>query len=1122
MQPGAGGAVFAVSYPPMRGQGVVKRPGYGAVSTKWTAIKPGSGREKYLRQQALGYEDYVREGDTPLRWLGAGAAAHGLEGEASLGTLEAMLMGVHPAVVSGKREPEPADPSDLDSVQRLAPDAWSDDDLTAPGRRRLSAMAKRATMNREERQRPAPNDALETTFAPPKSVSVMWGLAGEKRAAQIEAIHDAAVDEAFGVLERHCAWSRKGKRPAHGWIRTRGLIAQAARHTTNRANEMHLHTHVAVANMVECVDGQWRTPDSEFLFQWRPAATSAYARALYAGLDELGIAMTEPNRHGVREVAAIPESLAVRFSTRTQVILDQAEELAMARAARGDKNPVGAKERAIISDNTRADKQISESLPEKRERWAAIASAELAGEAARRDERLRGARATRIEVLAAGLAASAVAAAHHGQLDADWAGAPEMIDPDSAAGAALSAVAAVAERAEAEGWDAVRLRVEVADAVLDSVLGAGVDRERRQALLGVALGAGDPLEHLQSTLVTARRPEPAAPWDPQARKAAAEDAAAWLSAEADSTWDAEQLLRALQRFAPLRVLDETGTARRLTTDDLWALAGEMSKAGLVRRLLTVGVGVNDEARQIVQRPDGARWATTAVLDVERRVDAWWRRIQHEAGVRIDPALVRAACEDEELGEDQAEVLEAICSGDRRGHLIVGAAGTGKTRMLLGLREATRRAGVPMAAMAVSQDAVEVLIDEKDGPGIAGAMNIAEALTAVDSLARALARDPRGERQATQELRAKVDAALPARGYWVIDEAGMADRYHLLGLGRLAQKRGATVVLVGDDEQHGAVKSSSLYADWVRDEDLVRHELGVVRRFEEAWEGPNSKRLRVGDRDAVAELDRRGRLITAGADDAAVAEITRRYVAESLEGFDVVAVAGAHHETDVLNAAIRQRMFPDERAEVAITWTDEHGNHRRPFSVGDRVITLRNDRRIQTSDRRRIVNGDRWEVEGLTAADGLLLRSVGRKQRTAQIPRAWLDRRHEETGRPLIDHGWATNSHKVQGRTVERSLTWLTRSLDKRGFYVAMTRGKVGNWAIASDEYGTAAEQAISTLERERTDISAVAHERLARAELARQQQAAQQPPQPVVFDIEAEEPPRPRPPPVEPDGGMDI
>ena len=130
----------------MRGQGVVKRPGYGAVSTKWTAIKPGSGREKYLRQQALGYEDYVREGDTPLRWLGAGAAAHGLEGEASLGTLEAMLMGVHPAVISGKQEPEPADPSDLDSVQRLAPDAWSDDDLTAPGRRRLSAMAKRATM----------------------------------------------------------------------------------------------------------------------------------------------------------------------------------------------------------------------------------------------------------------------------------------------------------------------------------------------------------------------------------------------------------------------------------------------------------------------------------------------------------------------------------------------------------------------------------------------------------------------------------------------------------------------------------------------------------------------------------------------------------------------------------------------------------------------------------------------------------------------------------------------------------------------------------------------------------------------------------------------------------------
>ena len=147
------------------------------------------------------------------------------------------------------------------------------------------------------------------------------------------------MDEAFRVLDEECAWSRRGKRPAGGWIRTSGLIAQAARHTTNRANEMHLHTHVAVANMVECVDGEWRTPDSEFLFQWRPAATAAYARRLYSGLEELGIEMTAPNRHGVREVAAIPDSLLGRFSTRTNVILDEAEELAMARAAKGGQDP---------------------------------------------------------------------------------------------------------------------------------------------------------------------------------------------------------------------------------------------------------------------------------------------------------------------------------------------------------------------------------------------------------------------------------------------------------------------------------------------------------------------------------------------------------------------------------------------------------------------------------------------------------------------------------------------------------------------------------------------------------------------------------------------------------------
>ena len=87
----------------------------------------------------------------------------------------------------------------------------------------------------------------------------------------------------------------------------------------------------------------------------------------------------------------------------------------------------------------------------------------------------------------------------------------------------------------------------------------------------------------------------------------------------------------------------------------------------------------------------------------------------------------------------------------------------------------------------------------------------------------------------------------------------------------------------------------------------------------------------------------------------------------------------------------------------------------------------------------------------------------------------------------------------------------------------MTRGKVGNWAIASDEHGTAAEQAITALERKRTDISAVAHERLAREELARQQQAAQQPQRPAVFDLEADEPPpQPQPRPAPDPRGMSL
>ena len=479
---------------------------------------------------AIGLEDYLRESDVQMRWLGAGAAESGLEGEAGLGSLEALLMGVDPDVISGKQEPKPADPSDLDSVQRLAPDAWSEADIVVSKRRR--------------------NQAYEVVLSPPKSVSVAWGLGGEALARAIEAIHEAAVREAVAVLERECAWSRKGKRPNHGWIGGGGLYAQAARHTTSRAGDVQLHSHVNVANMIRCEDGEYRSLDSDFLFTWRPAAAAAYGRCMYAGLEAYGIALTEADAKGVREIAAIPESLVWRFSTRTNVIEEEAKKLVAARAAKGDMTAVGPKERAIISDNTRRRKDLTESLAEKRQRWATEAAAQLAGDSARRHPALR--TASRREQAAAILAAAAMAAARRGRLDAGWAGAPEMIDDGTATAEAVEAVTAVADLGDDEDWDPVKLTVAVGEAAFDAIAGpGGMDADRRLRLLQVAASVGDPMEDLQAEFLTLRRSPPAPErWDIEARQATAQAVARVLTDDIGPYWDRERLLRTLQEVAP--------------------------------------------------------------------------------------------------------------------------------------------------------------------------------------------------------------------------------------------------------------------------------------------------------------------------------------------------------------------------------------------------------------------------------------------------------------------------------------------------------------------------------------------------------------------------------------------
>ncbi len=101
---------------------------------------------------------------------------------------------------------------------------------------------------------------FDLTFSPVKSVSTLWAVAGPQVAAQIERAHQAAVGDALRFLEQHALFTREGSQGIRQ-VNVRGLVAAAFTHRDSRSGDPDLHTHVAVANKVQTLDGRWLSID---------------------------------------------------------------------------------------------------------------------------------------------------------------------------------------------------------------------------------------------------------------------------------------------------------------------------------------------------------------------------------------------------------------------------------------------------------------------------------------------------------------------------------------------------------------------------------------------------------------------------------------------------------------------------------------------------------------------------------------------------------------------------------------------------------------------------------------------------------------------------------------------
>jgi conjugative relaxase-like TrwC/TraI family protein len=258
---------------------------------------------------------------------------------------------------------------------------------TQHGRDPIDAREIAATIAKHSRPRTQTVAGYDLTFSPVKSVSTLWAVADPHVAAQIEQAHQAAVQDALSFIERHALFTRQGRNGVRQ-VNVTGLVAAAFTHRDSRAGDPDLHTHVAVANKVQTLDGRWLSIDGRVLFKAAVAASETYNTALEHHLyDTLGVRFadrpdTKPGKRPVREIVGVEPALNQRWSTRRVLIKDRQGELA-AQFQRDHGRPPTPIEAVQLAQQatleTRDAKHEPRSLAEQRATWHTQAAETLGG-----------------------------------------------------------------------------------------------------------------------------------------------------------------------------------------------------------------------------------------------------------------------------------------------------------------------------------------------------------------------------------------------------------------------------------------------------------------------------------------------------------------------------------------------------------------------------------------------------------------------------------------------------------------------------------------------------------------------------------------------------------------------
>lgn len=478
----------------------------------------------------------------------------------------------------------------------------------------------------------------------------------------------------------------------------------------------------------------------------------------------------------------------------------------------------------------------------------------------------------------------------------------------------------------------------------------------------------------------------------------------------------------------------------------------------------------------VYEPKHTRLYTTAeVLEAEERIVN--QALQHDGRTVDDTALAMALLEAEANGSPlnagQVDLVTALGTSGSRVQLAIAPAGSGKTTAMQVLARAWTDSGGTVIGLAPSA----VAADELRSAVPSGTVDT------LAQLAYALRPTVDGDLIPLPEWAEQIDA----RTLVVVDEAGMASTTELADVIDFVTGRGGSIRLVGDNRQLAAVGAGGVLRDV--QEAAGAATLAELMRFADPAEAAATLAVRDGDGAAVGFYLDHGRIHDSGDPEE---EVVTAWSADVAADRAALMVASTREAAAALNAKARDR-------RIAAGLVDTLGpsvtlRSGLDVSVGDHVLTRRNDRRNRLSPTDFVKNGDRWTVVDVDRAGALRLQH----QRSGR--HTWVG---AEYVRHHVDHGYAVTVHSAQGTTVDVSHVLLDGSETRQLAYVALSRGRFANHVyLRSSGNGdphsvirpeivrpsTGAEMLAAVLQRDGVEESASTRRRLAASpqELLRQ------------------------------------